>query len=280
VYASVFAAWDEAGFARVNLHPAAWPSGPASARRFLGALAPGFLSGDPASFAELLRWDVELRPAALLSTALALSPALQAALSARYRCPVIDWYSTTETGPIACSRPGGPGLALLAPDLFVELVDGAGRPVPEGTRGEIAVTGGRNPYLPLLRYRTGDFARMALVPGPRGEPEPRLLDLEGRAAVLFRADDGSPVNPVDVGRALRHRFAVVQHEFVQRADRSCTARLRPAAGLPVDAEQVEAELRALFGPGTRLEVQIDPELGAAGKPVPYRCELEPPPAGA
>lgn len=268
VYASVFSVWREAGFARVNLNPHAWAGGVEHGRQFVQELDPGFLAGDPGSFSELLRWDVPARPAAMLSTAVALTQPLAERLEARYGCPVMDWYSTTETGPIACSKPGGAGMALLASDLYVEVVDEEGQPVPEGRRGEIAVSGGRNPFLPLLRYRTGDFAR--LVSCADG---PRIVDLEGRGSVVFRAVDGAPVNPVDVGRALRNNFAVVQHEFVQKADGSCEATLRPAWGSPIDPDQVASELRALFGEGARISVSFDETLGLERKAVPYRSEL-------
>ena len=148
-YASLFSVWGQAGFARVNLNRRAWPRGPEHARRFVADLVPGFLCGNPHSFSELLCWQVEAQPAVLISTAVALSEPLKAELERHYRCPVLDWYSCTETGPLACSRPGSAGLALLAPDVYVELLDAAGNQVPEGQRGEITVTGGRNPYLPL-----------------------------------------------------------------------------------------------------------------------------------
>ena len=287
VYPSLFSVWREAGFARLNLNANAWPGGLESPRqgtargapsgrsirleragRFIEALSPGFVSGDPRSFCELLRLDCAVRPAALLSTAVALAPSLRAKLEARFGCPVLDWYSTTETGPIACSKPGAEGLAVLSHDLYVEVVDAEGLPIGEGERGEIVVSGGRNPFLPLLRYRTGDFARLVWAEGA-----PWLVDLEGRAAVAFRAADGSPVNPVDVGRTLRQSFAVLQHEFVQRADGSCEAALRTAYGLPVDPATVARELQALFGESTRVEVRIDPTLGLERKAVPYRSEL-------
>lgn len=269
VYPSVFTVWREAGFARLNLNPHAWAGGMSHARRFIEELAPGFLAGDPASFAELLRQDIRARPLALLSTAVALPGALAKKLQERLGCPVMDWYSTTETGPIACSKPGGTGLAVLPTDLHVELLDEHGFPVPEGQRGEVTVSGGRNPYLPLLRYRTGDHARFETQAGER-----RLVDLEGRAAVLFRALDGSPINPVDVGRVLRHEFAVLQHEFLQRADGSCRATLRPVPGIPVSSDAVHAQLQALFGAGARIDVELDEDLGKDQKPVPYRSELE------
>ncbi|HEY3449197.1 MAG TPA: AMP-binding protein [Myxococcales bacterium] len=268
VYASIFSVWREAGFARINLNPHAWSGGVEDCRRFVEEMNPGFLSGDPGSFSEMLRLEVPARPSVLLSTAVALTRPLAQALEAKYGCPVLDWYSTTETGPVACSKPGAEGLALLASDLYVEIVDEEGLPVPEGARGEIVVSGGRNPFLPLLRYRTGDFARMVW-----GADGPRIVELEGRGSVVFRATDGSPVNPVDVGRALRQNFAVVQHEFVQRADGSCEAKLRPAWGSPINPDQVVAELRGLFGKDAMISASLDEALGVERKAIPYRSEL-------
>jgi hypothetical protein len=89
---------------------------------------------------------------------------------------------------------------------------------------------------------------------------------------LFRADDGAPVNPVDIGRALRQNFSVVQHQFVQRADGTCLVRLRPAYGMPINSEQVVGELRALFGRATSIDVQIDDSPATGEKWVPYRQE--------
>ncbi len=48
-------------------------------------------------------------------------------------------------------------------DLLLEVVDGAGRPVPDGIEGELAFTTLTRTAMPLIRYRTGD--RSALLPG-------------------------------------------------------------------------------------------------------------------
>ncbi|MBN1947033.1 MAG: phenylacetate--CoA ligase family protein [Bradymonadales bacterium] len=277
VFANVFSVWNQAGFAKVNLNGRDWNGDPERARRFFADLDPCFVTGDPVTFSEMIRWEIPVRPAALLSTALALSPGLAAALEQRFGCPAIDWYSTTETGPIAYASPQGDGLHLLPVDLYVEIVDEEGFPLPPGEHGEIAVTGGRNPYLPLLRYRTGDRARLLLAPGPSGDPMPRLADLVGRKIVFFRAVDGSLVNPVDISRTMRLCCPFVQHRFLQRADGSCEVTIRPVAGLPLDPERIEQELRRLFGPTQRLTVQVDQFLGqdsTAGKVVSFESELE------
>lgn len=42
------------------------------------------------------------------------------------------------------------------------------------------VTGGNNPFLPLMRYRTGDFCSLKIENGV-----PFLVDLEARNPVVF-----------------------------------------------------------------------------------------------
>lgn len=270
-YATTLPAWSGAGFAKLNLRPDEWPR-PEGRGRYLSEMAPAVLTGDPISFAELLRLGTGVRPAAAVSTAVAMSLGLRRRLAAELGCPVVDWYSLTETGPIAYLCPTGEGFHLLPHDLHVEALDEGGHPVAPGARGEITVTGGRNPYLPLVRYRTGDWGRLAFEPCPCGDPMPRLLDLEGRRPVLFRAADGTLVNPVDVSRVLREH-CLVRHAFAQRADGRCELVLRPFPDVPVDLAAIGAQLRSLLGE-VALAVRVDPTLGDRDpKLVAYSSEL-------
>jgi phenylacetate-CoA ligase len=271
-YATALAVWDHAGFAKLNLARSEWPGEDAPAR-FFADLAPALLTGDPTSFAELLARGVGARPRALVTTAVAMSDALRARLAQHFDAPVVDWYSLTETGPIGYACPRGEGAYhVVSSDLFVESVDPEGLPVGPGKRGEIAVTGGRNPFLPLLRYRTGDWGRIDLAPCACGDPMPRIVELEGRAPVVFRSARGDGVNPVDVSGVLR-AYPIVQHELVQRADLSCELAIRAMSGVPVDLAALRAELRGLFGE-VPVVVRVDPSLGdRTGKIAPYRSEL-------
>ena len=74
------------GFAKLNLRPTEWPR-PDSPGRYLGEMAPRLLTGDPISFAELLRLDVKVRPLAAVSTAVAMSVGLRQRLSRAARLP-------------------------------------------------------------------------------------------------------------------------------------------------------------------------------------------------
>jgi phenylacetate-CoA ligase len=241
-FASVFTYWGQAGFVKVNLHPA-WPR--EQARRYLEALDPQLVTGDPLAFAEVLAWDIGFRPRAFLSSATTFPLGLQDALRARYGSAVVDWYATTETGPIAASTPEG--MRLLCPDLYVEIVDSEGFPVPDGTLGEIVVSGGRNPYLPLIRWRTGDHAKKS------GE---YLFDLQARAPVSWRAGDGSIVTPVDLAHAIRPHLLSAFHFREVAGDLLLT--VRAIEGERLDMATIGADFERFLG--RPVQVRLDPDL--------------------
>ena len=237
-YASVTPSMGEAGLAKINLHPDDWAD-PADRARYLDAMAPEIVAGDPISFAALLDLPVTLRPRALLSVSMMLTGGLRDRLEARFGCPVLDLYSMNEIGPVGVWDVAAGGHVLLQPRLYVEILDRDGRCVPPGVRGEVCVTGGFNFCLPLLRYRTGDYAALAMVDGA-----PVLVGLAGRRPVRFRTGDGSWINNVDVSHALQP-LAASQFALHQGRDGAVTLCLPPAA-LNLAAE-AKRHLHDLFG---------------------------------
>lgn len=263
-YVSVTPTRDEAGLVKLNLHPDDWRH-PDDRAGYLNALAPELFTGDPLSLAALLDLPgLTHRPLALLSTSMALLPGLRARLEQRFACPVLDLYSLNEAGPVAVWDPVAGGHVLLQPRMLVEILD-PGRDValPPGERGEVTLTGGFNPYLPLVRYRTGDHAALAFDRGP----EPVLIGLEGRPPVRFRTMAGAWLNNVDLTHALGP-FALAQFALHQEAD----GRLRLTFHGPhADPAQLRAALLGLFGMGQPLELR--PVDTFAGKTVQYTSDL-------
>lgn len=260
VYATVKPVLQGAGFAKINLYPHAWRE-PGDAVRYIREMQPCFFTGDPFAFTQFLEMMPDYRPAALVSTSIGLPAELAKKCRDTYRCPVVDFYSLNETGPIAYSCPEHEGeFHLLPHDLHLEVTDEDGRTLPEGEEGEITVSGGRNPYLPLLRYRTGDRAQLRFGPCSCGDPMPRIVDMQARPLVIFRTPSGRLVNPVDISRFLR-LYPIVQHRFIQEKDLSCRLRLRLLYGSTLaKEEQLHGQLLELFNNEVSLDISYDLKL--------------------
>jgi phenylacetate-CoA ligase len=260
-YVSVTPLMDQSGFAKINLHPDDWRD-PDDRARYLDALAPEVYAGDPISFAELANLPITTRPRALISVAMLLLPGLRQRLEQRFGCPVLDIYSLNEAGPVAVLDAAAGGHVLLQPMLYLEILDPQGRPVEIGVRGEIALTGGFNFCLPLLRYRTGDHTALSL-----SSDVPVLMGLSGRLPVRFRTKDGEWINNIDVTHAF-DQLALSQFGLHQRADGSVILRLARAA-LPL-ADAARAALAPIFGAHSiALEVIPEPD-----KIIQYTSELD------
>ncbi len=269
-YPTVMAAWGGAGFAKLNLFSDEWPD--VNARRaFFGHFRPRIFSGDPLSFADMLDADIGGGAKALVTTAVAMSTALKQKLQDAYGCPVIDWYSLTETGPLGYACPQGHGYHWLPHDVHLETLDADGQPTTG--IGEITVTGGRNPFIPLLRYRTSDWGRLDYTPCPCGDPMPRLKQLDGRSPVVFRAVAGARVTTQDVATVLR-RYPLVQHRFVQWENAACELTYRTLASAAWPRDELEAELRLLLGQSMTLieDLQLG-YRGMADKVIPYVSKM-------
>ncbi len=262
-YVSVAPTRGESGLAKINLHANDWrdPDDPA---RYLDALQAELYSGDPLSFTALLALATTThRPRALVSTSMTLLPALRARLAERFACPVLDLYSMNEAGPIAVFDAKLDGYVLLQPELHVEILRPDGSVCAPGERGEITLSGGFNFCLPLLRYRTGDFAVLIQCAG-----EWLLRDLSGRAPVRYRTCGGAWLNNIDITHTLKP-FALAQWTLLQRSDAALELAIQPYRVSELSA--IKQALRGLFGQAQLLS--IVPLADGLDKVVQYRSEL-------
>ena len=75
-------------------------------------------------------------------------------------CEVFEHYGMTEMGlggGVECGAHHG--YHLREADLYFEIVNDAGEPVPDGQLGEVVFTTLTRQGMPLIRYRTGDISR-------------------------------------------------------------------------------------------------------------------------
>ena len=260
-YTSVTPAMNESGFVKLNLHPDDWRDA-ADRARYLDALEAEVYAGDPLSYAALLELPCRWKPRALLCTAMMLTPALRLQLETRFNCPVVDIYSLNEAGPVAVADARAGGHVLLQHRMQVEILDDSGTALPLGIRGEITLTGGFNFCLPLLRYRTGDYAALEL-----NGSESVLMDLAGRKPLRFRAAGGW-LNNIEVTQALRH-LPLQHYRLHQHKDGSLCFEYA-AEDAPEAA--ISRALHDLFGHA--LPLQLSKSIFADGKQPQYSSDME------
>ena len=258
----------------------------------LRGLRPQIITGDPDSLAALLETDV--RPDVVLSSAFALPPPLHAALVRHLGCPVVEYYSAAEVGPIALRCPSGRGWHVLTPYVHVDAVPEVAVPEaavpevevaedacgasPEGPGRQLLLTDLRNETMPLLRYAVGDLGAVDLhvTDCPCGLSTPRILTLDGRSNVRFRRADGGVWNPAQLAPSLG-RLNLLDFEVHETGPGLIRLRYRAEHGLSArDEAALQARLRAVAGDHSRLECEHarDPWRSPGVKPVPFRPASE------
>jgi phenylacetate-CoA ligase len=233
---------EEAGCVRVNLDPSAWRT-LSDREKYINEWQAPIWLGDPVAFGVLETLQIDYKPQAIVSSILHLTDTFAARLRTRYECPVVDLIAMTEAGIIAARTEQG--YRVLPHDLHVEILDEHGNRCRPGVRGEITLTGGRNPFLPLLRYRTGDHAAMEFIAGHRV-----LIGFEGRQPVEYRASDGRMIHSMQLTQLMR-RFPVHRYQMREAGNNAYELHIRG----DVDRDTFQREISQLFG--TAVQIRYD-----------------------
>lgn len=223
---------------------------------------PDVLFSDPAGLHWLASQEAPPQPRLLLTSAQHFSAAQRAALAEVVPAPVVNYYSTAETGPIAWECPQALGLFhVLEPEVFVESVG-----------GELVVTRLTEGIVPLLRCATGDRGEVEEGSCPCGRRGPSIVGFEGRRACRFVREDGTGCDAWALEPVFKHlplsAFRLTQ-ESPSRFLLEVAARPE-AEPARLAAVAVEA-LRRLGFPGAVVAVGPFPPEPDPVKPEPFRA---------
>jgi phenylacetate-CoA ligase len=134
----------------------------------------------------------------IFTTGEVLRPEIRRLLEQKLKITVVNFYSATETGPIALAGPDG-RLRVSEEALLLEQPSGPidpSKPVP------VVATPFYAYGMPLLRYATGDYVRFSARRAREAVGLRRLEAVLGRERSLFRRRDGSRVWPAVHGDVL------------------------------------------------------------------------------
>ena len=189
---------------------------------------------------------------------------------------VLAQYNAVEAFKIGFGCEAGQGYHLHEDLCWVSLVDGAGRPVPDGQPGEIVLTNLVNRGTVLLNYRLGDVGVRATSPCACGRTLPRLAELRGRVGEVLVLPGGRLVHPSAVWGVFRQTSDVLRYQLVQEEPTRFLLRVLATDRAAYDDRigGILERLRDLLGSVT-VEPVFDPELefAKAGKfrPVVSHC---------
>jgi phenylacetate-CoA ligase len=116
-------------------------------------------------------------------------------------------YASTEMQTAFTECGAGQGGHHHPELLVVEMLDDAGRPVPEGTPGEVTITTLGVEGMPLVRYRTGDLATAHTAPCSCGRTTLRLGPIVGRRQHMIKLK-GTTVYPPGIFELLNQVPAI------------------------------------------------------------------------
>jgi phenylacetate-coenzyme A ligase PaaK-like adenylate-forming protein len=179
---------------------------------------------------------------------------LRARLSAVFGCATTCLYTLAEAGIAANGCLATRNYHVNEADVFLELVDAAGRAVSPGALGDVVITPLANRAMPLLRYLTGD--RGAWLDGDCGCPQRgRLFRLETARSRTVAAEGptGRQITDLNVAKL----FASMNVDSVRLSQRGPKVIVEYRASSQLgnaQATMIASAVRGLLGPDASVEV--------------------------
>jgi phenylacetate-coenzyme A ligase PaaK-like adenylate-forming protein len=227
---------------------------------------PDVLFSDPAGLHWLAAQAHAPKPRLILTSAQYFSPEQREQLARAQEAPVVNYYASSDAGPIAWECLLAPGrFHVLLPDVWLEAIG-----------GELVLTRLRESVLPLLRYRTGDGGDVWDDDCRCGYRGRTIVGFTGRRECLFRTPGGRFVDAWQVVWLFKH-YPLRGFRLTQRAEQGFLLELQ-RDGAEIDArdlaERLRRALQVLGFPDPRLELRAAAELASGGdKPEPFRSAL-------
>ena len=150
-------------------------------------------------------------------------------------------------GAICCSA--HEGMHLRENHVIAEIVDGAGRPLPPGERGELVITTIGMEAMPLIRYRTGDETRV--IPGrcPCGSEVLRLDTVSRKETAELAALDETLFSLPFVADYRAERQEGRLHLQIL----TCGEGMLPALDAEIEARPARPDDRSLYAGKRKVE---------------------------
>jgi len=186
-------------------------------------------------------------------------------LSNYFNTPVLSRYSSEEIGIIAQNTPNSPEYFVINhASYYVELLDlKEDKPVKPGDYGRIIITDLFNYCMPIIRYDTGDIAK--LIELENGETQ--FESIEGRKMDLIYDTKGNIMSSFVVYTKFYNYYTLLkQYQFIQQGEKEYEVKLNVHDAFPFEEELVES-IKKDFGSDAKVIITYVDEIPllASGK---------------
>jgi len=155
---------------------------------------------------------------------------------------VFSTYGITELACSLCECSAGQGGHLHPNLLHIEILDDAGKPVPDGQPGQLVATSIGVEAMPLVRFATGDVTFIIRERCPCGRATPRIGPILGRRDQAMKLK-GTMVYPAAVQRTLQSVEQIIDYVMIATAPTPLSDELELVLALRGDAGIAEEILR-------------------------------------
>jgi phenylacetate-CoA ligase len=189
-------------------------------------------------------------------TAERLYPHQRHTLEQVFGAKVANGYGGRDAGFIAHECPQG-NLHVTAEDIIVEIVDERGKPLPNGTPGQVCITHLHTHEFPFIRYLNGDIASLSDERCACGRTLPLLKEVQGRTNDFLLAESGAKVHDVAFAMLLRDMPGMRQFKIIQEHLHHVTLQLvtTPEFAKETHQQRIQNSFQHFLGPKTVVDIQ-------------------------
>lgn len=187
----------------------------------LESFKPGFLHGYPSAIdllaSYVLRHNIALSGIkAILLGSESVNSMQRQRIEKAFQSKILSWYGHTERVILAGECNHSVAYHHFPDYGFLEILSEDGRSVAFGEKGELVGTGFWNFSLPLIRYRTEDFARLLSPVCDCGRQFDRFDEVEGRWKQEFViGKNGSRISPAALNMHGSFFDQVIRYQYFQ-----------------------------------------------------------------
>lgn len=187
-----------------------------------------------------------------------------------FNCDVMDQYGCCEMWNIALQKKGEPYLTICSDYVHVDIVHDDGTPCATGETGDVLITDLFSHPFPLIRYRLGDRASVAMTADNSADGYEKLSFVKGRITDSLIMPSGARIDGAYLTTICDNYCDYIDSfQIHQSEDYNVTLKLKLKNGIIKDVPAVNSiinDLRSMICGEVDLKVQfLDCIHGDAGK---------------